>query len=111
MNFQRITLMVALVLLIIVLFFIGISISYAKPVVVGGGVAACPAYWNVDSKGRCVNVQNLGTCKPASGDKHLTMDFTTSSFASDCQKYRWAKGCGITWDAITDKNPPPCASA
>lgn len=106
MNFQRITLMVALVLLIVVLFFIGISISYAKPVVVGGGVAVCPDFWSVDSKGRCVNRQDLGTCKPASGDKHLTVDFTSKT---DCQKYRWAKGCGITWDAITNKTP--CTSA
>lgn len=108
MNFQRITLMVALVLLIVVLFFIGISISYTKPVVVGGGVAACPDFWNADSNGKCVNVQDLGTCRPARGDKHLTVDFAASRFASDCQKYRWAKGCGVTWDSITDKTP--CAS-
>ena len=52
----------------------------------------------------CVNIKNIGTCSAASGSKYLVKDFTGSGFEGSngaCQKYKWAKGCGVSWDGIT----------
>jgi hypothetical protein len=51
----------------------------------------------------CVNVKNLGRSSPAGGN-YLVKDFTGSGFegaSGDCEKYKWAKQHGISWDGIT----------
>lgn len=65
-------------------------------------LAECPDYWLDKSKGnisKCVNVENLGK---AACPK--IMDFSTSFWTGSdglCNKYKWAKGCNLTWDGIT----------
>ena len=123
MNFQQIVLTIAIILFIIMLVFIGSVLyneQYGKeypPV-----ISDCPDYWvdksiTVDTDkdgdsssddpsdentavGKCYNVKNLGN---VSCDK--VMDFTTDFWqgsTGDCRKYKWAKGCDLTWDGITN---------
>lgn len=106
-TFQKITMIVALVILIICLIFIGISLYRSKydsqfpPV-----VADCPDYWLDMSEGDgkiCKNVKNLGTCN------QTTMDFSSSFWTGNdglCRKYQWAKQCNLTWDGVTNATDP-----
>jgi hypothetical protein len=115
MNFQKIVLTIAIILLIVALVFIGISLGQAKadevwPPIVGD----CPDYW-VDLSGNgamCVNTNSLGTCNMPSGGSNNAMDFSSSLYAGTegtCNKYRWANGCKVTWDGITSGIANPCA--
>jgi len=57
--------------------------------------------------GTCYNIQELGdpSCSPE-------MDFSQDTWTGtdgDCNKYRWAKKCDITWDGITNQSNP-CTS-
>ena len=115
--FQKIVLTAAIIMLIIALIIIGILLSYYKakeqwPPIIAG----CPDYWTIDGSAnlsRCTNIQDLGTCPPQSGDKHLVMDFSGPAFSGangTCAKYAWAKKCNISWDGITYGVNNPCSS-
>lgn len=114
MNFQKIVLTMATVLLIVILVIIGVSLSKANtdenwPPIVG----ECPDYW-VDMSGNgeaCFNSHSLGRCNiPSEGNPNV-MNFNQSPFTGDngdCSKYQWAKNCQITWDGITSGVANPC---
>ena len=120
-NFQKTVLIVAIIVFILLLIFIGLVLyenKYNKefpPI-----VSNCPDYWldmentvtdlneNTDRSGdsitrvKCVNVKNLGnpSCQKE-------MDFSGDMWSGsdgDCRKYKWAKGCDLTWDGITNKD-------
>ena len=121
MNFQKIVLTIAIVIFIIIMIFVG-SVLYqnkyttAFPPV----ISQCPDYWldkqtsinnpdanssEVQTAQNCVNVKNLGNSSCSK-----TMDFTGSFWqgsTGSCNKYKWAKGCDLTWDGITN-NPNIC---
>ena len=113
-SFQKIVLIIAVVLLIITLVIIGVALGQAQtdeswPPLVGD----CPDYW-LDLSGngaKCVNKQSLGTCNiPTKGNPN-SMDFTGAGFTGDngdCAKYNWARGCGVTWDGINSGVSNPC---
>lgn len=103
MNFQRIVVLIAIVLLIIALVFIGYALYSHKfnkqfpPV-----TAECPDYW-VAKDGKCTNPKNLGKCTGP-------MDFNTANFqgdGGDCAKAEWANNCNISWSGLTT-NPDVC---
>lgn len=108
MSFQSITMIVAIVILILCLIFIGVSLYKSKyntqypPV-----VADCPDYWLDLSDGdgsKCVNEKNLGSSKC-----NKTMNFSNSFWVGDnglCSKYKWAKKCNLTWDGVTNASDP-----
>jgi hypothetical protein len=113
-SFRKIVVVSAIIILILALIFISFALVYSQqnatwPPVVGD----CPDYW-IDTSGNganCVNVKNLGTCKPANGQSNLTMNFNSSIFTGSnatCAKYNWAKSCGVSWDGITYGVAPPC---
>ena len=112
--FQKIILYAAIIILIIALIFIGISLNYSNDVNWPPMTPQCPDYWTIDGSGNnasCINVKDLGTCKPAKGEKHVTMNFNTPAFTGSnemCAKYTWAKNCGVTWDGITYGVNNPC---
>jgi hypothetical protein len=117
-GFQKFILFAAIIILIIALVVIGISLSYAKDQEAWPPLTPdCPDYWMIDGSGNnavCINVKDLGTCPPQSGQKHLTMNFNTSAFSGeneDCSKYTWAKRCGVSWDGITYGVTNPCQTA
>jgi len=113
-GFQKIVLFVAIVLLIIALVVIGIALSYSTNQTWPPMTPSCPDYWAIDGSGNnavCINVKNLGTCPPQSGQQHLTMNFNGSAFTGTnglCAKYTWANNCGVTWDGITYGVNNPC---
>jgi hypothetical protein len=117
-GFQKIVLMIAVVILIISLLVIGISLMYSKKLSWPPNVSSCPDWWVVDGSGngqKCINVKDLGTCKPQGGEKHLSMDFNVGPFSSTnsnstCNKYTWANRCNVSWDGITYGVSNPCSS-
>lgn len=113
-GFQKIVLFVAIVLLIIALVVIGIALSYSTNQTWPPMTPSCPDYWSIDGSGNnavCINVKDLGTCPPQSGQQHLTMNFNGPAFTGSnslCAKYTWANNCGVTWDGITYGVNNPC---
>ena len=114
-SFQKIVIISAIVILIISLIFISFALVYShQNVSWPPNVGDCPDYW-IDTSGNgenCVNVKNLGTCKPTSGTKHLTMNFNIAPYIGangNCAKYTWANNCGLAWDGINYGVKNPCA--
>ena len=113
-GFQKFVLFAAIIILIITLVFIGMALNFSTDQKWPPMIPTCPDFWQIDGSGNnttCINVKNLGTCPPQSGDAHLTMNFNTSTFAGSnglCAKYNWAKKCGISWDGITYGVANPC---
>ena len=115
-GFQKFILFAAIIILIIALVFIGIALTYSTDTTWPPMTPECPDYWTIDGSGnnsRCVNVKDLGTCPPQSGQQHLTMDFNTAAYTGAngmCAKYTWATNCGVSWDGITYGVNNPCQS-
>lgn len=115
-GFQKFVLFSAIIILIIALVFIGIALSKTEDQQWPPITAQCPDYWLIDGSGNnttCINIKDLGTCKPQNGDKHLKMNFNGAAFSGQngmCAKYTWANKCGITWDGITYGVNNPCQS-
>jgi len=114
MNFQKIVLTIATILLIIILILIGISLSKASkkdiwPPIVG----ECPDFW-IDMSGNgssCFNTHSLGTCNIPTEANSNVKNFNSLPFTGaegDCYKYKWAKQCGVTWDGINSGVKNPC---
>ena len=114
-NFQKIVLTVAIVIFIILMIFIASALHENKykvgypPV-----ISECPDYWldnrgetsadelNNNKNSKCVNVKNLGN-----GACQKEMEFTGSYWSGEggnCNKYKWAKSCDLTWDGITNNH-------
>ncbi len=102
MNFQKVVLLVAIIILIAALTFIGFAINNSvhnvqfPPV-----ISKCPDSWDV-SGNLCVNSRHLGSC--AKG-KNNTMNFGLPYFKGKegkCRKHKWAQRCGVSWPGISD---------
>ena len=113
-TFQKVILTIAIILLIILLIFINMSLSNATASIVWPPVStSCPDYWvDVGTTGPgsgCYNSQSTGTCNlPAIGstaEAHAAseiMDFSSfTGVDGQCNKKKWATGCGVTWDGLT----------
>jgi hypothetical protein len=106
-SFHNTVLGVALFILIISFIVIAIKFYRMKNDFVYPPVLpSCPDFWQDQSdkvKGsKCVNTNKLGTCGVE------VMNFSTSNWTGQrglCNKKKWATGCGIVWDGITNKNP------
>jgi hypothetical protein len=113
MNFQKIILSIAGIMLVITLLIIGYSMYFMKydtkfpPI-----ISQCPDYWvNVPlesnmtsnaSDSMCVNKKDLGKdiCPKQ-------MNFNDSVWQGNrgmCMKKVWANECDLTWDGITNNN-------
>ena len=108
MSFQRTVMIVSVIILIVSLVLIGIALYKQKfsDVEFPPVVADCPDYWTNVSKDnmiKCSNTKKLGMC-------HDDMNFSLSGWSNAsglCEKSKWAKDCGITWDGVTN-NPKAC---
>lgn len=116
LNFQKIVLIIAIVILIVSLVFIGMQIKKSNskqpwpPL-----VPQCPDYWKADSSGNCKpiekapmtqEIKNNTTCNPLDG-----IDFTMGVYAGAdgaCNKRKWATGCNAAWEGITYGTVDPC---
>lgn len=109
-TFQTTIINIAVILLIIMLFFIAISLYRNKNNFQYPPVAAnCPDYWLDESNGegiKCVNPKNLG--KKECPKK---LDFSAPFWSSDkglCMKKSMANRCNLTWDGVTNNNSMVC---
>ena len=102
-NFQKIVIVIAIILLILALAFIGTAISNEKnthdfpPV-----IAECPDYWshNVEEN-KCINDHKLGEYI----DTELNeFDINDSKYATMCSKKNMMENYKLSWDGITN-NP------
>ena len=112
MNFQKIVLTIATVILIIFLLIVGYMLyknKYSSDF--PPNISDCPDYW-LDMSGNdlsgndvsayCYNIKNLG-----SGNCENKMDFSTSFWTTSdslCKKQKWANACNLTWDGVTNNN-------
>ena len=112
-GFQKIVLIIALIILIITLVVMGFILRSNSRGTWPPLVPVCPDWWIADGSGNnstCINVKDLGVC-PAQSGKHQTMDFNKDMFTGDngtCAKYTWANKCKVTWDGITYGIENPC---
>jgi hypothetical protein len=100
-SFQKTLILIAVIVLLLALSFISLMLYNTKKDNWPPIVPQCPDWWKAetDPSGKliCKNVQNLGTCSEnyiPTGDK--------------CESYKWANGCGISWDGITYGVDNPC---
>lgn len=106
MSFQKITISVAIVLLVVALIFVAVSLYRTKYDVQYPPVQAqCPDYWIYESQNEgCKNVKGLGNTTSKSCPMEMKFDKYAEFTGSDalCNKYKWAKKCDLTWDGITN---------
>ena len=62
----------------------------------------CPNYWDSIGKGRCQNVNALGSCSKNNGSN--IVDFSGEVFTNkntgDYAKCKWANTCNVSWSNI-----------
>jgi hypothetical protein len=115
MFFQKMVLIIGIIMLIIMLVIVGYSLSkssYLKdwPPVIG----ECPDYWEdlIGNGEGCYNSKSLGICNIPSDSDDNVMNFNVSPFNNfelgNCAKYKWATNCKVTWDGITSGVSNPC---
>jgi hypothetical protein len=111
-SFQKTVLVLATIILVITLIFIGVTLSYSKDTTWPPMTPACPDYWLMDGSGNnanCINVKSLGTCPT-----QTVMNFNTSAYTGTnglCAKYTWANNCGLSWDGVTYGVNNPCQTS
>jgi hypothetical protein len=103
MNFQRIVLTIALILLIISLVAIGLLIKSAmKNTKFPPEVSQCPDYFKtsmINGKLSCANPMNLGKCSSIDLGNSKLQGTSVNAMTAKCNV---AKGCGVTWDGVTN---------
>lgn len=108
MNFQRIVLTIAGILLLG--FLTAVIYSMIKANTVGDWppiISNCPDGWVMDSDGKtCKNANGL-TLASSCGS---SVDFTAPAYLGQgglCEKYKWSRNCQANWDGISN-NPNAC---
>ena len=107
MSFQKVVIIIAIILLILALIFFGISIRNNKYTMKFPPVQSqCPDYWEAQENSTgdqvCFNKKNLGNSNCAK-----TMNFNHNPWIGTdgaCNKKKWAENCNIVWDGITNLN-------
>lgn len=114
LNFQKIVLIVAIIILIVSLVFIGMQIKKSNSKQVWPPlVPECPDFWRMGASGKCVRTKDApgdttGACNPADG---AGINFTIGDYAGAggaCKKKQWAIGCNAAWEGITYGTADPC---
>nr|UZT28826.1 hypothetical protein [Nucleocytoviricota sp.]UZT29158.1 hypothetical protein [Nucleocytoviricota sp.] len=111
-NFNSLVLQIATVILIILLIVIGIVMYYsAKNAEFPPVIGECPDYWNVAREGDktiCKNILKVNPKSVSETDRCNKIDpvnFTgPTNEETVCNKYKWANGCGVVWDGVTNNN-------
>jgi hypothetical protein len=98
MNFQKVVLIIAIILLIISLVIIGFMLKSAlvnRPW--PPSISQCPDYWDISGNLCKPNKINIGTPVIST-----PIDFTTANYKTNCLKQKWASASNVTWDGLTD---------
>ena len=97
-GFQQTVVIIAIIILILCLPFSAIALhNHQKKVAYPPIVASCPDYWIEDENGTCTPGPNFPNANLQESCKSLN-----SKNMSKCDKHRWAKGCDLTWDGISN---------
>tara|TARA_B100001093_G_C26239267_1_gene763634 strand:- start:186 stop:506 length:321 start_codon:yes stop_codon:yes gene_type:complete len=98
MNFQKIVITIAVILLILSLAFIGTAInSEKKNIVYPPVIAECPDYWKHDiENNKCINENNLGNAEINEFDLNIVNKLPL------CDKFKLSKQLKIFWDGISN---------
>lgn len=110
-QFQKVVLIVAVVILILSLLVISSMLIYGKTADWPPSVSSCPDWWVEDGSGVCVNVKDLGICPKEDGMDHQVMNFQLPAFTGSegsCNKYNWSTKCKVTWDGVNYGVDNPC---
>ena len=112
-EFNKIVLTIAIVVLLIALIVLGIFLSKSMfedtypPV-----ISDCPDYWDVSyNTANDVICTNISTINSGKGTNECS-NYEVNQFLNEgteindviCNKQKWAKSCGITWDGVTNNN-------
>ena len=106
-SFQKTSLIVALVILIIALTIVAIMlIASASDQKWPPYSGSCPDYWNLEKDPsteieKCVNQYKLGRGNSHSACMHFVPQ---TGSGSGCTKFNYANTCQVTWDGITNSN-------
>ena len=101
MNFQKKVIIVATIILIGLLVFVGYAIQKDKGEATFPPVTAeCPDYWD-SVNNECVNTKSLGSCNLDDSPKNFDVDIYKGN-DGPYEKYKWAKNCKTSWDGITN---------
>ena len=81
-------------------------------------VSDCPDYWDVfntiDNNTTCQNKSSINEGLGTATCKNIQpSQFQANGTGTDdvlCEKYKWAKGCNIVWDGVTN-NTNACGAA
>ena len=113
-NFQKITLIIAGVLLLIcivllILIFLFPNTEQVWPPMISN----CPDYFeDVNGDGsNCVNKIPIHTQCTNADIPNFAKDPEYIGSGGNCAKYNWANKCGVTWDGITYGVKNPCTSS
>ena len=104
-NFQKIVIIIAIILLILALAFIATAITNEqKKTQFPPVISECPDYWkhNVE-KNVCENVHKLGK-ETTDGSKIKDLDLNMLNKLTLCDKLKGANSLNISWDGITNNS-------
>jgi hypothetical protein len=122
LNFQKIVLIIAIIILIVSLVFIGMQIKKSNSKQVWPPIVPqCPDFWVVDATtGKCKPTANAPVSK-CTTENPDGIDFTIGDYAGPngaCRKKQWANDCKksatdntpapIAWEGITYGTADPC---
>ena len=124
-NFYIIVIVIAIILLIGVLTYIGMLMNESSgSEVYPPSSTTCPDYWEIDSDGKCKipqsGAKNRGALFSEAGrflanssttpglDSDISIDFNNDEWNKDgkgvCAKKHWANTYGIVWDGVSNYN-------
>ncbi len=108
-SVTKIALYAAIIVLIVVMGFLGVSLRNAKDVEVERVYADCPDYWKIDASGNCAaqadptkarSYLNTGTLDAGEFIKSFQDEVFKGSNGL-CQKRKWALASEVQWDGLT----------
>jgi hypothetical protein len=121
-SFKTTVILIALIILILFLIWIGTTIqSSAKNAVYPPVQNPCPDHWTSDASGNCFiptdqtntgNITNFADTNPKTygyDPSHLLINFADDNWnaggiSAQCNQRAWAIGNQIQWDTITNYN-------
>ena len=126
MSFYTIVIIIAIVLLVIGLTIIGLTLNKKNNTVMFPEFqTSCPDFWTLDEQQKCIpsplntpapgkyysirDISHNGIVfnDPVKPTAITSLDVSTDSWTSLCDKSRWAYKNGILWDGVSNNNSCP----
>ena len=110
MDFKYLVLVLAVILLIVCLVFMGIFLMQTRSSEWPPSVKDCPDYWDISNNNgtkSCVDILKINSGKGTDYCNRIFTDLFNKQYSKDesiCKKKEWAKDCKVSWDGITNNN-------